>query len=97
MSFNEFNESLDFEKPPELNPYLKALWFDKKGSWRSAHELAQELHDKPGSRIHAYLHRKEGDLQNAEYWYNRAGIKLPDISIEQEWMELTLLLLDHGK
>jgi hypothetical protein len=38
-----------------------------------------------GSAVHAYLHREEGVLWNADYWYSRAGRERPDIPLEKEW------------
>ncbi len=85
MTIAEFKSSLENNEPPEsLNPLLKALWFDAKGDWKRAHETAQNIYTKEGSLIHAYLHRKEGDLSNASYWYSRAGRTMPDISLQKE-------------
>ena len=52
---------------------MKSLWWAKKGNWEKAHNIAQDIATNDGSRIHAYLHRVEGDLGNAAYWYRRAG------------------------
>ena len=52
---------------------LRALWEDARGNWNEAHSIVQDLHDPTGSWIHAHLHRKEGDLGNAGYWYRKAG------------------------
>jgi hypothetical protein len=38
--------------------------------------------------IHAYLHRKEGDLGNSNYWYRRAGRTMPECDLDQEWNQL---------
>ena len=57
-------------------PALRALWLDAKGDFDGAHCIAQDIHDADGARVHAYLHRKEGDLSNAGYWYRRAGCEL---------------------
>jgi hypothetical protein len=56
-----------------LTETLEALWYDKHGDWNRAHEIVQETGGAVGDRIHAYLHRKEGDLGNAMYWYSRVG------------------------
>jgi hypothetical protein len=90
MTFSEFKASLPLEKPVESMPILlKALWYDGKGNWEMAHNIAQQ---KEGNslydRIHAYLHRKEGDAFNARYWYNRVNLKVPPISLDNEWEEL---------
>jgi hypothetical protein len=94
MILSEFNKSLNSDNPPaEVSVYLKALWNDAKGNWNKAHELIQDLHDKNASWIHAYLHRKEGDLFNADYWYSKAGRKRPFLSLEEEWKQLVTALL----
>jgi len=72
----------------QLSPLLKALWYDKKGNWEKAHIIVQDNENKEASRIHAYLHRKEGDSWNADYWYRRAGKVRPAISLEDEWKML---------
>jgi len=94
MILSEFNKSLNAGNPPaEASVYLKALWHDAKGNWNKAHELIQDLPDKNASWIHAYLHRKEGDLFNADYWYSKAGKKRPSLSLEEEWEQLVSALL----
>ncbi len=72
----------------EINELLRSLQLDKDGDWDRAHGIAQSLSSQNGSRVHAYLHRKEGDLANASYWYSRAGISVPDFSLDQEWQDL---------
>jgi hypothetical protein len=67
---------------------LIALWYDGNGNWEKAHDQVDHLTSKSASRIHAYLHRKEGDSWNADYWYRKAGEKLPETSLEEEWEEL---------
>lgn len=67
---------------------LAALELDKNGDWDAAHTTVQSLEDTRAYWIHAYLHRKEGDLGNAGYWYDRAGRSLPDVSLDQEWQTL---------
>jgi hypothetical protein len=89
MEWSEFKSSLEGEHPPEkISPCLKSLWHDAKGHWEIAHQIAQDIGDKNGSWIHAYLHRKEGDLGNARYWYSMAGKPIPAGSLEKEWEEL---------
>ncbi len=67
---------------------LLALWFDGIGDWEKSHEQVDQLPGKNAARIHAYLHRKEGDQWNADYWYRRAGEERPNLTLEQEWEEL---------
>ncbi|MEJ7737641.1 MAG: hypothetical protein WKF97_09465 [Chitinophagaceae bacterium] len=94
MSFEEFSASLTGHSPAEPIPaYLKALWYDAKQDWEKAHNIAQDLHDSTGSWIHAYLHRKEGDVGNAGYWYRKAGRPMPAYSLDREWEEMVKELL----
>ena len=74
--------------PEGLAPHLQALWYDGRGDWKKAHDLIDQLTDQPSARVHAYLHRKEGDIWNADYWYRRAGSKRPDCSLHEEWEDL---------
>ncbi len=94
MTWEQFSASLAGEKmPAALSVYLQALWYDGKGDWKSAHEVAQDIEDRNGSWIHAYLHRKEGDAGNAAYWYRRAGKPMPGYSLKQEHEEIVKALL----
>ena len=89
MTFDELMRSLDAEFPPTSAPVaLRAVWLARKGDWDGAHRLASDIDDAMGSRIHAHLHRVEGDLSNAGYWYRRAGVMPFDGSIEAEWEAL---------
>jgi len=89
MTIEEFKATLQATAPERSwNTLLQALWYDGKGSWEAAHNIAQDVHTKDGSWIHAYLHRKEGDEGNASYWYYRAGKKMPTTSLDEEWIEL---------
>lgn len=74
---------------------LKALWYDAKGDWESAHNIAQEMHTDLGSWIHAYLHRKEGDEWNAGYWYRTAKRPFSVLSLEEEHREIVSYALTH--
>ena len=97
MSFETFCQSVDNDKAPEVNIYLRALWFDKKGNWDKAHKIAQDIENHDGSWIHAYLHRKEGDHSNASYWYHRAGKFVPAGTLNDEWVNLVKHFLNYGK
>lgn len=93
MTLAAFKDTFVLEYPPKgFSVHLQALWYDAKGEWTSAHSLIDRLNDATSAHIHAYLHRKEGDLSNAEYWYNRAGQALPKKSLDEEWEELFYLL-----
>ena len=94
MNTTDFRNTVKDENPPQgISVYVQALWYDAKGNWEKAHELIQDLPDKNASWIHAYLHRKEGDSWNADYWYNKAGRKRPLLSLEQEWEQILSELL----
>ena len=91
---NLFKESLSGNNPPQnISVYLKALWYEGKGDWHKAHQIIQDINDSNASWIHAFLHRKEGDAGNADYWYRRAGKKRPTISLEKEWEEIVESLI----
>lgn len=84
-NYEEFQESLKGQSPPDnWSLPLQALWYDAKGDWESSHDIAQDIHSPMGSWIHAYLHRKEGDRWNAQYWYNNADRPFPDYSLSDE-------------
>lgn len=94
MTLERFRETLADEAAPEgLSPALRAMWHDAKGDWAAAHAVAQELDDRTGSWIHAYLHRKEGDLGNAGYWYRRAGQPTAHDTLDEEWTRIVAALL----
>jgi hypothetical protein len=76
----------------DLPPLLTALWWDSRGDWDRAHEIAQSVETADGAWVHAYLHRKEGDLGNADYWYRRAGRRRPNTSLEEEWAGIVAAL-----
>ena len=96
MNLKTYKDSLARDEPPTgLSPALEALWWDAKGEWDKAHERAQEGKDQAaGAWVHAYLHRKEGDLSNARYWYRQASRPpVEDAPLEAEWEEIVRGLL----
>lgn len=97
MSFDEFQQSIarDAAPPAALSPMLQALWHDARGDWDAAHAAAQGDSGSDASWVHAYLHRKEGDLGNAGYWYSRAGRKTPpaSVALAREWAGIARELL----
>lgn len=94
MKTTEFRASLDRTQPPsELSAPLAALWWDAKGDWAQAHKLVDELETPEAMAVHAYLHRKEGEAWNADYWYARAGRKFHRTSLDDEWLALADALL----
>ena len=84
-----FKESLSLSSPPStFTAILKSLWYDSKGDWKTAHDLVDSLPGAEAAWVHAYLHRKEGDSWNADYWYARANKVRPACSLEEEWESL---------
>jgi len=97
MDLSQMESSLDNETPPgELSVPLQALWHDANGNWEKAHELADDHGGSVGAWVHAYLHRKEGDLSNASYWYNRADKEMPDHDLQTEWRHIAEDLLSRS-
>jgi hypothetical protein len=97
MDLQAFRDSTAKSQPPAgLSPALQALWWDAKGDWDKAHQCAQERDDAVGMRVHAYLHRKEGDQSNAEYWYHRSGAAPSTLTLDEEWEELARAFLVQG-
>jgi hypothetical protein len=95
MELDDFISSLSQKEPVKsISIELQSLWLDKNGRWDKAHELIQWLPRENFARIHAYLHRKEGDLRNANYWYSRSGEKMPEISLDEEWEYLAKKFCD---
>ena len=94
MDVISFKKSLKENTPPQnISVYLQALWYERKGNWEKAHQLIQDMSDPNAAWIHAFLHRKEGDVSNADYWYHRAGRKRPTISLEKEWDEIVVAMI----
>lgn len=93
MTAEIFTQSINDNAPPAVNIYLQALWYDAKGDWHKAHSLVDSLHDETACWVHAYLHRREGDLGNANYWYQNAGKQMPVASLQQEWEQIVNALL----
>jgi hypothetical protein len=94
MDIASFKESLNLAQPLDsLSDALKALWYDANDDWHAAHTHAQAQDDAMGAWVHAYLHRKEGDLSNAAYWYRRAGRTATTIPLSDEWEVITAALL----
>lgn len=95
MNIANFLSLIEKENEPfgDLSSPLQALWWAKKGYWENAHELAQSAGSVQGDWVHAYLHREEGDLGNAAYWYARAGKPVCSSSLSVEWEEMVKELL----
>ena len=94
MDLAVFKQSLKQDAPPEgLSPGLQALWWDAKGDWDKAHHCVDDEDGKDAARVHAYLHRKEGDQGNAGYWYSTAGASFYQGTLDAEWAELAAVRL----
>ena len=93
MTLAEFKSTVSGELPVGLSLPLQALWHDARGDWQGAHRVAQDIADATGAWIHAYLHRKEGDLGNAAYWYGRAHQPVAAGPFDREWEQIVNTLL----
>ena len=94
-TLTEFKQSLNLDSPANgLSVQLKSLWYDGKGDWPQAHAQVDQLSDQQSAWVHAYLHRKEGDIWNADYWYSKARKKRPDVSLKEEWEGLVMHFLE---
>ena len=83
--------------PTAAGKPLQALWHDANGEWEKAHACVQSEASREAAWVHAYLHRKEGDVSNAAYWYSRAGREAPGVSIDEEWESIAQALLDTSE
>jgi hypothetical protein len=93
VTLAEFQSTIDAGNEPAVTPLLLALWHDARGDWERAHTIAQDIDDADGALVHAYLHRKEGDLSNAGYWYRRAHRPVASDSLQAEWSRIVSELL----
>jgi hypothetical protein len=100
VTFEKFQDSVSggaATPPADIHGALAALWHDARGDWERAHEDAQDDPSAEGSWVHAYLHRKEGDLGNAAYWYRRANRPVTSGSISDEWERIARELLGRSR
>jgi hypothetical protein len=79
--------------PPNVSIPLRALWHEANGDWEKAHDLLQQDDSAASAWVHAYLHRKEGDISNAAYWYSRARKPVATDGFESEWDQIASSLL----
>jgi hypothetical protein len=94
MTAQDLRATLAAPKPPDgVGLLVEALWWDAKGDWSRAHEIAQDISSPEASWVHAYLHRKEGDASNAGYWYSRAKKSHTQQKLETEWDDIAEALL----
>lgn len=68
--------------------HKKVLDLAKAGNWEESHALVQVHDDEYACLIHGYLHRVEGDLGNARYWYGRGNSSLPKNTLDEEFDRL---------
>lgn len=97
MTLKEFKETLNKsgEVPEQIPLTLQALWYDAKGDWDGAHRIISKIKTREGAWVHAYLHRKEGDLINSRYWYRKADRPESQDKLEQEWENISYFLLSR--
>jgi hypothetical protein len=94
VTFDEFSATLADAEPPPLSRPLQALWHAAKDNWGEAHRIAQDVDAADGAWVHAHLHRKEGDIGNARYWYQRAHQPEAKDSLDDEWARIVTALLE---
>lgn len=92
MKIEEFKQ-LNSQQITNYSLALQALWHDYKGDWHSSHKLIDRESDKECAWVHAYLHRVEGDLWNARYWYRRSGKAESKLSLIEERQQIAQALL----
>jgi hypothetical protein len=96
MTLSEFKHTLSETSPPRtLAPVLQALWWAAKGDWDKAHGIVMKENGVEAAWVHAYLHRVEGDLDNARYWYGQAQRKAASGALEAEWDEIAVALIEN--
>ena len=98
MDFATYRQSISQPAPPAgLSMAAQALWWEAKGDWDQAHKCVQQQGDAEGAWVHAYLHRVEGDLDNANYWYRQARRKSATDELSLEWEEIVATLLGQHR
>jgi hypothetical protein len=94
VTLADFKRSLRQHQPPAGSaPALAALWWLRKGDWTRAHEIVMEADDADAAWVHAHLHRVEGDLSNAQYWYRQARKPMAKATLDDEWEAVVTALL----
>jgi len=90
-----FRGSVSAAAPPaDVGPALEALWWLLRGDWDRAHQCVQGHEgERDCDWVHAHLHRQEGDLSNAGYWYRRAGRPVAEIPLPDEWQMIATEML----
>jgi hypothetical protein len=94
MDLKAFRDSLsESSAPATLSSALLGLWLDANGDWDGAHRAVQSESSGDATWVHAYLHRKEGDLSNAAHWYTKTGRSASVVSLDQEWESIATSVL----
>lgn len=97
MTPSKFRRTLGADDPPEgLSVALMALWHGARGEWTRAHELVMGETGADAAWVHAWLHRQEGDLDNARHWYGKAGRSEYGGPAEDELGEMLVELLSQS-
>jgi hypothetical protein len=97
MTPHVFHLTLSQAAPPgALTAPVAALWWAKKGDWYKAHLLVMDETSREAAWVHAYLHRVEGDIGNAHYWYRQARRPPADGDLDAEWDAIVCALLERG-
>lgn len=92
MNIEEFVQQ-DRQQIKSYSLALQALWYDYHDDWHKSHQTIDTASDRSCAWVHAYLHRKEGDLSNARYWYRRSGQPESKLSLTEERQQITQALL----
>jgi hypothetical protein len=94
MTPADFQRSLAMAEPPAgLSTALAGLWWAGKDDWDRAHHVVMDDDGADCAWVHAYLHRVEGDRDNAHYWYRRARQKPAEGDFAAEWAAIAAALL----
>jgi hypothetical protein len=97
MRLSDFKRSLVHHRPPpSLAPALAALWWSAKDDWEKAHAIVMDCDDAECAWVHAYLHRREGDIANAGYWYRQARRLPATMALAAEWKAIATALLENA-
>jgi hypothetical protein len=99
ITIDAFRSSASAAQPPQgLAPALEALWWLLKEDWDRAHKCVQGHEgEQDCDRVHAHLHRQEGDLAIAGYWYRRAERPVATCSLQEEWEQVATELLARNE
>jgi hypothetical protein len=94
MTLVGFKRSLAQLDPPSgLSSALTALWWAGKNDWDKAHDVVTSAGGTACAWVHAHLHRVEGDLDNARYWYRQARLEPANGELATEWDAIASALL----